>query len=99
MFWPIVSRNNLTTDQYGRNYAVKQVKTPYTLLMDDDWLLNNRTHLTAVYQLLEANHSIGLVAGMLCLKEPMDACYGYHGILYYIILLFFCSAVLANSAI
>jgi len=64
---------------FGRNYGVKLITTAYTLLMDDDWLITNETRLEDVFNLLEANQSIGIVAGMLCTKEELKGCYGYQG--------------------
>lgn len=58
---------------------MNQTRAEYILLLDDDWLVTNVTRLLDAFRILETNHSIGVVAGLLCVKEPMNDCYGYRG--------------------
>ncbi|MBD0381568.1 glycosyltransferase family 2 protein [Paenibacillus sedimenti] len=51
----------------GRNYLVKQVKTPYVLLLDDDFYFIRETKIEELLRVLE-NTNIDIVAGR-CLEE------------------------------
>jgi len=64
---------------YGRNHGVNSTYTKYIFLMDDDWLLTNTSNLQEAFDLLQANHSIDIVAGFLCKQNPLNDCYGYEG--------------------
>lgn len=46
----------------GRNVAVREVKTPYTLLLDDDFFFTENTNIETFLDILE-NHEFDLVAG------------------------------------
>jgi len=47
----------------GRNIALSYVKTKYTLVIDDDFIFNRNTDILSVYEKLENNPDIDIVAG------------------------------------
>jgi len=50
---------------YARNELVKQVKTQYTLLLEDDFILTRNTNIYNMMEVFSANKDIGIVGGRL----------------------------------
>lgn len=61
----------------GRNYLVQHVKTPYVLLLDDDYCFIEETNLEKLLYVLE-NSDIDIVGGRWVWKNKVHS---YHGIL------------------
>lgn len=54
---------------YTRNYLISQVKEPYILVIDDDYIFTEESHLEPFFRLLVENENIGIVAGKLKNRE------------------------------
>ena len=52
---------------YGRNKMVEATKTPFILLLDDDFVFNEETRIDKFYKVLKSDINIGLVGGS-CLE-------------------------------
>lgn len=63
----------------GRNFLVNQVKTPYVLVLDDDYEFINETKIEKFLQILE-NSSIDMVGGSWIMKNKKKyKIHSYHG--------------------
>lgn len=60
---------------YGRNFLIKQVKTKYFLLIDDDSLFTKDTVLERPLKILE-NTSLDVVAGLIVENDKVQHFYG-----------------------
>lgn len=49
---------------YSRNAIINEVKTPYFLLMEDDFIMDERCDIYAMLQILESHPDIGVVGGI-----------------------------------
>jgi hypothetical protein len=54
------TRGNLS---WGRNYAVKQVNTPYLMLLEDDFVFTEQTNVRTLLQILQEDKELGFVGG------------------------------------
>jgi glycerol-3-phosphate cytidylyltransferase len=61
---------------YGRNRMVEKVKTPYTLLLDDDFIFTEETKIEKFYKVIDSNKKIGVVGG-LCLVNNKEQHYEF----------------------
>jgi len=56
----------------GRNRLIEQVNTKYFLLLDDDTFFLNKETIPKMYEILENNSDIDLIAG--CMSNTMKCC-------------------------
>lgn len=48
---------------WGRNYLVKQVTTPYLLLLEDDFIITEKTNIRKMVQILQEDKELGMIGG------------------------------------
>ena len=51
----------------GRNEAIKKIRTPYILLLEDDFVFTKETDIEKFYKIIKSDEKIGVVGGM-CLE-------------------------------
>jgi hypothetical protein len=56
---------------YARNYLIEKSKEPYILVIDDDYIFTEKTHLEPFFRLLLEEENIGLVGGKLSDRETL----------------------------
>lgn len=62
----------------GRNRLLKQVETPYFLLLDDDYIFTSETRIERLAELLDKNPEVDIMAGQV-LDLPERRPMKYHG--------------------
>jgi len=61
---------------YGRNGLVERVKTPYILLLDDDFIFTEETKIEKFYKVIRSDDKIGVVGG-LCVEGKKEYHYEF----------------------
>lgn len=65
-FYPELKRVVVDTKgnlSWGRNYAVKQVTTPYFLLLEDDFVFTEQTNIRILLQILQEDKELAAIGG------------------------------------
>jgi glycosyltransferase involved in cell wall biosynthesis len=66
-FYPQLKRVIVDTKgnvSWGRNFAIKQVITPYCVILDDDFVFTNETKLETLLNILKDDEELGGVGGL-----------------------------------